>query len=125
MTHFFDAAILAALAFTIFQLSYLGRNIMSTQQAVDQVTATLQKVLGEVTQAKDKLVAELTALKDQIDAAGVGEQIDLSGLQSVTAALDDLNPDVVEVPAEVPAEVEGEPAEDTEEDEAVVNDPPF
>ena len=115
MTYFFDAAILAALAFGIFQLSYLGRNIMSAQEAVDQVTATLHKVLGEVTAAKDKMVAELTALKDQIDAAGVGEQIDLSGLQSVTAALDDLNPDVVEVPADVPAEVEGDDA-DAEED---------
>ena len=122
MTHFFDAAILAALGFGIFQLSYLGRNLMSTQEAVDKVTAVLTKVLGEVTQARDKMVAELTALKDQIDAAGVAEQIDLSGLQSVTAALDDLNPDVVEVPSDVPAEVEGEPVE---EDETVVNDPPF
>lgn len=124
MTYFFDAAILAALAFGIFQLSYLGRNIMSAQEAVDQVTATLHKVLGEVTAAKDKMVAELTALKDQIDAAGVAEQIDLSGLQSVTAALDDLNPDVL--PIEEPVEddeTEDEPAEVVADD--AQDAPPF
>lgn len=117
MSYFFDAAILTAIAFVIVQLSYLGRQLMSTQEAVDQITATLHKVLGEVSAAKDKMVEEMTALKDQIDAAGVGEKIDLSGLQSVTAALDDLNPDVIELPAEVvpedvPAEVEGDPVDD-------------
>ena len=117
MSYFFDAAILTAIAFVIVQLSYLGRQLMSTQEAVDQITATLHKVLGEVSAAKDKMVEEMTALKDQIDAAGVGEKIDLSGLQSVTAALDDLNPDVIELPAEVvpedvPAEVECDPVDD-------------
>lgn len=121
MTYFFHAATLAALGFVLFQLSYLGRCLMSTQEAVDKVTATLNKVLGEVTSAKDVLVAKMTELQAQLDAAGVAEQIDLSGLQSVAAALDDLNPDVVEeVPAEEPADAPADeptdaPAEETQD----------
>lgn len=101
--YFFLAAILAALAFTIYQLSTLGKALMSTQEAVDKLTAQVVKIQGEVVAAKDVLLAQVVSLQDQLAAAGVAEQVDLTGLTNAVQSLDDINPDEEDEP-EVPVE---------------------
>jgi hypothetical protein len=96
LPYWFDATILAALSFTILQLTLQGKALMSTQAAVDAVVDQLFKAKGEIVQAKGELVAKLVDLQAQLDAAGVAEQVDLSGLQAVAQALDDIVPDVVD-----------------------------
>ena len=113
LPYWFDAALFAAMAFALIQLSTIGRHIMSTQQAIDNVTEQLRKVLGEVSAAKNALVAQIAGLEAQLANAATPQDVDLSGLQSVAQALDDLN---VDVPAELPAEAEGEPAEEVVDD---------
>ena len=98
--HFWFAAILAALSFAIYQLSTLGKAVMSTQEQVDALTNQVVKIQGEVVTAKDALVAQVAALQEQLANAGVAEQVDLSGLQSAVDALDAINPDA---PVEEPA----------------------
>lgn len=111
MNYFFHSATLAALSFAIYQLTQIRKDIMSTQEVVDLLTAQVVKVNQEVVAAKDILVAKIVDLQAQLDDVGVGEQVDLSGLQDAVQALDDINPDVIEAPTE-DAPVE-EPAEDT------------
>ncbi len=114
--YWWHAATLAALAFTIYQLSTLGAAMSDQQQAVDALTAQVAKVGAEVSAAHDSLVAELADVKAQLANAGVAEQVDLSGLAAAIQSVDDLNPDA---PAEEPAVdpvVEDVPAEPTPED---------
>ena len=114
LMYWFDAALFSAMAFAILQNTTLGRHMMSTQQAIDNVTSQLVKVLGEVEAAKNALVAQIAGLTAQLATAATPQDVDLSGLQSVAQALDDLNIDVVE---ELPAEVEAEEVlEEVEED---------
>lgn len=109
--YFFHAVTLAALSFAIYQLTAVGKAIMSTQDQVDALTTQVAKVQAEVVAAKDVLVAQVVALQDQLANAGVAEQVDLSGLQAAVQALDDINPDpVVEDVAEEP--VVEEPVQD-------------
>jgi predicted Zn-dependent protease with MMP-like domain len=60
---------------------------MSTQAALDAITATLVK-------AQREIVARIADVQAQLDAAGVAEQIDLSSLTAAAQALDDVVPDV-------------------------------
>jgi cell division protein FtsB len=92
-TYYFHAATLAALGFTILQLSVLGKAIMSTQDKVDALTAQVSKVYTEVQAAKEELVAQVAALEEQLANAGVAEQIDLTALSDAVQVLDDINPD--------------------------------
>jgi small-conductance mechanosensitive channel len=103
--YFFDAAILAALSFAIYQITTIGRVIVSTQDQIDSLTAQVSKVQSEVVSAKEVLVAKLAEVQAQLDAAGAAEQVDLTGLQAAVQLLDDINPDpvpVVDVPVDVP-----------------------
>lgn len=105
--YLFDAAILAALAFAVYQLTTLGRALMATQEQVDALTAQVTdldarvgKIGTEVKTALDTqavLVAEVADLKAQLAA---GNAVDLSGLEAAVAnvgtaiaAVDDLIPD--------------------------------
>ena len=60
---------------------------MSTQAALDAITATLVK-------AQREIVNRIADVQAQLDAAGVAEQIDLSSLTAAAQALDDVVPDV-------------------------------
>lgn len=91
--YFFDAAILLTIAYTLFHLTYLGRQLMSTQETVDQLTAQVNKIATEVASAKTALETRLAEVQAQLDAAGVAEQVDLSSLSAAVQALDDINPD--------------------------------
>jgi len=116
LPYWFDATILAALSFSILQLTLQGKALMSTQAAVDAVVDQLFKAKGEIVQAKGELVAKLVDLQAQLDAAGVAEEVDLSGLQAVAQALDDIVPDEIVV-------VEDEDEEDEEDVEVPVEEP--
>jgi hypothetical protein len=111
MPYWFDAALFAALAFAILQLSTIGRSLMSTQAQVDAVVDQLVKARSEIVAAKDQLVAKIVDLQNQLDAGVPAEQVDLSGLKAVAQSLDDIVPDAV---------VE-EPTEEDEDDEVVVD----
>jgi len=91
----FDSAILFAGGFTLFQLVALGAHLMSTQDAVNALTAQVAKIQNEVIAARDVLTAKLADVQAQLDAAGVTEQVDLSELEAAVQALDDVNPDPV------------------------------
>ena len=110
--YFFDAAILLALSFTMLQLSTLGRSLMSTQDAVDKLTAQVAKVQSEVTSARDAITTQLADVQAQLAAAGATEQVDLSALESAIQALDDINPD----PVDEPADDDADPVEDPDAD---------
>ena len=79
--------------------------LVSTQDAVNAVTAQLVK-------AQREIVSRIADVQAQLDAAGVAEQIDLSSLTAAAQALDDVVPDelvdevVVDEPADVEADVE-------------------
>lgn len=120
-THFWFAAILAALSFTIYQTTTIGRQLMATQQEVDALTAQVIKIGDEVKTAHAVLVAELADVKAQLAAAGSADKVDLTGLTAAIQNVDDINPDpVVDVPVEEPAEATAE-----EVVEVLENDPPF
>jgi seryl-tRNA synthetase len=106
MPYWFDAALFAALAFAILQLSTIGRSLMSTQAAVDSVVTQLVKARGEIVAAKDQLVAKIVDLQNQLDAGVPAEQVDLSGLKAVAQSLDDIVPDAVEETEDEDEEVE-------------------
>lgn len=62
---------------------------MSTQDAINAITAQLGK-------SKDEIVAKIADVQAQLDAASVpAEQVDLSALTAAAQALDDVVPDVV------------------------------
>jgi seryl-tRNA synthetase len=106
MPYWFDAALFAALAFAILQLSTIGRSLMSTQAAVDSVVTQLVKARGEIVAAKDQLVAKIVDLQNQLDAGVPAEDVDLSGLKAVAQSLDDIVPDAVEETEDEDEEVE-------------------
>ena len=101
MIWFFTSAILFAQAFTIFGLYVYGRNLMSTQAAIDAVVQQLAKAKGEI-------VSKIADLNVQIEDAGVKDVVDTSELVAAAQALDDIVPDVPEVEEELPAEVPAE-----------------
>lgn len=82
-----QAVTLAAIGVTLWSLAYLinsfGRFAMSTQEAVDKITAQIGKAQAE-------LVNRINEVQAQLDAAGVAEQIDLSSLTAAAQALDDV-----------------------------------
>lgn len=78
---------------------------MAVQDAINAIEAQLRKAQGELT-------GELSSLRAQLEAAGVAEQVDLSGLSAVAEALDAIVPDPVAEVAEVAEPVE--PAEPVE-----------
>jgi hypothetical protein len=59
---------------------------VSTQEAVDKITAQISK-------AQVELVNRIADVQAQLDAAGVAEQVDLSSLTAAAQALDDVVPD--------------------------------
>ena len=96
--HWITAAVLLTQAFTLFAISAQGRQLMSQQTELDNLTAIVRKGTAEV-------VALVAALRDQIAAGVPAEQLDLSGLTAAAQALDDIVPDVPEVADEAPADV--------------------
>lgn len=102
LSFWFDAALFAAVAFTIVQLSLIGKTVMATQADIDKLTAQVVKVRGEIQNVK----TELAGVKEQLANAGVAEEIDLSGLEAAIQAADDENPDPVVEPVVEEAVVE-------------------
>jgi hypothetical protein len=92
-TYYFHAATLAALGFTILQLSALGKATMSTQDSINAVVTQLGKAKGEI-------VSKIADLQAAIDAGVPAEQLDLTALTEAAQALDDVVPDAPVVPAE-------------------------
>lgn len=87
------------------QVNHLERITMSaTQDAVNAVVVKLQH-------AREEIVQRLSEVQAQLDAGVPAEEVDLSALTEAAQALDDIVPDVPEVPAEAPTEVSGDPAE--------------
>ena len=82
----FQSATFAAIAALAYITSTLGRNIMSLQDTVDQITEELARAYGEIK-------AEIAKVQAQVDAAGAGEQVDLTALQAAADALDGIVPD--------------------------------
>lgn len=91
VTYFFHSATLFALSFVIYQLSTIGRHLMSMQETVDALTAQVAKIQSEVIAARDVLTVRLAEVQAQLDAAG--SPVDLSALENAIQALDDINPD--------------------------------
>lgn len=90
----FDAALFAALAFTILQLTQIGK-FMATQQDVDTLVVQVVKISDEVKASAAVLKTELEAVKAQLAAANVpAETVDLTALAAAIQAVDDINPDV-------------------------------
>lgn len=105
----FDAAILAALSYSILQLVLIGRCLMATQSDVDALTAQVVKVAQEVRTAHEVLVSELAEVKAQLAAAGVADEVDLTALAAAIQNVDDINPDAVAPEPVVEPVVEPEP----------------
>lgn len=90
----FDAALFAALAFTILQLTQIGK-FMATQQDVDTLVVQVVKISDEIKSSAAVLKAELESVKAQLAAANVpAETVDLTALAAAIQAVDDINPDV-------------------------------
>jgi len=81
-----------------------GFTMTAAQDAVNAVVGQLRK-------AQLEIVTKIAEVQDQLDSAGVAEEVDLSELTAAAQALDDIVPDVPEVPDTAPTEVQGEPAE--------------
>lgn len=96
--HLITAAVLLTQAFTLFAISAQGRQLMSQQAELDNLTALVKKGTAEV-------VGLVAALRDEIAAGVPAEQLDLTGLSAAAQALDDIVPDVPEVADELPADV--------------------
>lgn len=125
LPYWFDASILAALAFAITQLVLIGRCLMATQQDVDKLTVQVVKISDEVKASAAVLKTELEAVKAQLAAANVpAETVDLTALAAAIQAVDDIHPDVV-----VEDQVVEEPVEVVEDVVEVVaedpDNPPF
>lgn len=97
-TYFFHAATLAALSFAIYQLSVLGKAVMSQQETIDALTDQVIKIGSEVQNVK----AELAKVQAQVDELGV--PVDLTDLTAAIQSVDDLNPD-----AQPAGDIVGEP----------------
>lgn len=91
MSHyFFLGAALAGIAFAIYQLTTIGRAVMSQQEQVDALTTQVIKIGSEVQNVK----VELAKVQAQLDAANIpAEVVDLSALTAAIQSVDDLNPD--------------------------------
>jgi hypothetical protein len=74
---------------------------MTIQDAVNTVTARLDKVYNEVTGQADSLRTVIADLQAQVEAAGVAEQVDLSALEAAAQKLDDI---VADAPVDVPVD---------------------
>ena len=69
------------------QVAHLRKvTTVSTQDAINAITAQLVKAQGEI-------VNRIADVQAQLDAAGVAEQVDLSSLTAAAQALDDVVPD--------------------------------
>jgi hypothetical protein len=77
---------------------YQEENKMTVQDAVNTVTARLDKVYNEVVAQADSLRTVIADLQAQIESAGVTEQVDLSALEAAAEKLDDIVPDEVPAP---------------------------
>jgi hypothetical protein len=80
---------------------YQEETRMTIQDAVNTVTARLNKVYNEVTGQADSLRTVIADLQAQIESAGVTEQVDLSALEAAAEKLDDIVPDDVPAPVDV------------------------
>jgi hypothetical protein len=112
--HFFDAAILIAIGFTLIIQSKLGHHMASQQQAVDAVVEQLVKSREEILGAQRDLFSKIADVQAQLDAADVAT-VDLSALSAAAQALDDIVPDAV---------VEAPVVDEVVVDEPVVDEPP-
>jgi len=121
--HFFDAAILITIGFTLIIQSTLGKLMAAQQKAVDAVVDQLVKSREEILGAQRSLFAQIAAVQAQLDAAQVST-VDLSALTEAAQALDDIVPDAgVEAPV-VDEPVVDEPVVDEPVvDEVVVDEP--
>ncbi len=108
----FPLAMVSAVAWFGIQIE---RNVVSEVQDV------VDAVVGQLGKVRDEIVARLEEVQDQIDAAGVKEEVDLSGLVAIADALDAIVPDAA-VEAEVDVEYEGLDVE-FEDDVEVVDEP--
>ncbi len=89
-----------------------GNALSAVQSVVDAVVAQLTKV-------RDEIVSKLDEVETQVVAAGVEDQVDLSGLQAIADALDAIVPDAA-TEAEVEVEYEGLGEVEEFDDEEVV-----
>jgi hypothetical protein len=108
--YYFDAAILAALSFAIYQFTTQGKAIMSQQAQIDALTTQVDHVYTEVTSAAAELNAHLADLQAQIDAGVPTVDLDLTELAAGIQKLDDITPDAV-VPSDVPVDAPTEPVD--------------
>ncbi len=108
----FPLAMVSAVAWFGIQIE---RNVVSEVQDV------VDAVVGQLGKVRDEIVARLDEVQDQIDAAGVKDEVDLSGLVAIADALDAIVPDAA-VEAEVDVEYEGLDVE-FEDDVEVVDEP--
>ena len=109
--YFFDAAILAALSFAIYQSTTQGKAIMSQQAQIDALTTQVDNVYTEVTTAAAALTARLAELQTQIDNGVPTEELDLTALAAGIQKLDDITPDAVVPPSDVPVDAPAEPVD--------------
>jgi septal ring factor EnvC (AmiA/AmiB activator) len=114
----FQAAILATLAYIAYAINEFERQLMSTQDSIDAIVAQLAKVKDEVAEAKFALTDQINELTTQLEDAKAADQVDLSGLEAIVQTLDDINPD----PETVEVEAEAQPVEDSDDDLPVKGD---
>lgn len=96
---------------------YLGQGEM-----VGQVQDVVDAIVGQLSKVRDEIVGELEKVQASVAAAGVVEEVDLSGLQAIADALDAIVPDAADE-AEVEVEYEGlDEFVAVEEDESVEAD---
>jgi len=123
----FDAALFAALAFTILQLTQIGKSLMGTQQDVDTLVVQVVKISDEIKSSAAVLKAELETVKAQLAAANVpADTVDLTALAAAIQAVDDINPDVPPAdPVDEPVVEEPvvDPVVDPVEEPVVVEEP--
>lgn len=89
---------------------------------VGQLQDVVDAIVGQLSKVRDEIVGELEKVQASVAAAGVVEEVDLSGLQAIADALDAIVPDAADE-AEVEVEYEGlDEFVAVEEDESVEAD---
>lgn len=120
------AVLLAVAGFAVYYGEMINAHTVHIRSAMSTVQDAVNALTDQLRKAHTEIVDKLADVQAQVDAAGVTDQVDLSGLAEVAQALDDIVPDtVLEAVADeaaVAAEEVVEVAEELEVADEVANE---
>jgi len=114
------AVLLAVTGFAVYYGEMINAHTVHIRSAMSTVQDAVNALTDQLKKAHTEIVDKLADVQAQVDAAGVADQVDLSGLAEVAQALDDIVPDtVLEAVADEAAAAADEVVEVAEELEVV------